>query len=477
MRTFALIFSFFILHFSFSQEHEKKVAEMLAKNELKEVIAYMDANDLSTKDGFRFDYWESKARLDNRKDISDLQEKALKNAPDNSETTMLKYSFLYHKFHNMDASADEEMIKTGMDLEKKIEAYGKKDPFYARLNILFAEYLMELGYYLEASKRAKLALKADSKLRNANLLYGYAMILAEGGDKSVKYIEKEVKLHPNNPDAFWVMGDLTEYSKGICDETCLGYKAMASEASPQEMEYFVYYLTALGDAGMYDLVVENIESVGSKYDEKTMAYMKAEAYLFMDQYQDSKALCEKHLKKFPKDDRMLYLLSQNLIYLDQIDEGLKVALEMNSLAPDDPMYKFALAEIYYYQEEDELALQICEKEIKDSSDYAMFYLLASDIYFESDDIDKGVELFQEAGQRTGFWSDVLDFQIVTYLDAVVDEMPKEIFNKTLKAIEEAYEDENKQCILDYYHYKKNDPDNLSKITVKCKEYIENGAMN
>lgn len=477
MKVLLHLFFFMLILPVFSQNHSAKINDYLEYNKFKELINYCEENELTKTDGYRYEYWAARLALNYGTDASDLKEEALKDAPDNSETEMIKYSFEYHYLHNLDYDPDEKMKKTGMELEKYIDAVNKKDPFYAKLNVLFCAYLMEMGYYSEAAKRAKIALKTNPKEKNANLIYGYSIILANSDQKGVDYIEKELKIHPNNADAYWILGDIVEFTKGFCNENCLKYKGLAAEKSPQELEYFVYFITALSDEGLYEAVINNINEYIGEYDHPIVHYLLADAYSSMEDYENSNRICDQLLKKDPNDDKVLYVKTTNMIMTDQLDKALQLALKLNTIDPNEPVYKYVLAEIYYYQDETGMAVDLCEKEIKDSSEYAMFYLLVSDIAFEEGEDVKGIKYFQMASDQEDFWDELLDYQIVQYLESVFDDMPKNTFNETVKAIEQGYYGENKQCLVDYYHYKKNDPQQLDKmISKKCKDFVESGAQ-
>lgn len=183
MRVSVIIFSLIIFHFSFTQDHEKKVNELLFENRLKEAIEYIEENNLQEKDGFRYNYWDFKRRLDYSDHPDEMKKQALSGAAENSESSMIEYMFIYHHFNNKEDESIDGMQNAGMELEQHIDALNSKDPFYARLNILFAEYLVDMGYFEEAIKRTKLALKVDPKIRNGNLLKGYALTLKDRGKK------------------------------------------------------------------------------------------------------------------------------------------------------------------------------------------------------------------------------------------------------------------------------------------------------
>jgi uncharacterized protein HemY len=458
--------------FSFSQNEYQKIKDLHLTNQYKKMISEIENLKLQNKPDFRYLYWDAQSKINPAVESKEIVKNIFGADTLNSEYILTKFRIIYNEYD----LEDEEGIEVAQYLEKYINQLEVSDKYIAELNVLFAKYLFELGFYKESVSRSKMALKNDKKVQNGQLMMGYASIML-GKSKGAKMILKELTAHPTNPGVFYVLAEIEYFMNGIYTDQAIGYLENAKALSPEEYKYIAYLMDAYGDAGQYDKVLSLGKENLKKYDINELKFYMADAYFMMDKYQESLKVCESADKTDPTYEAVLAIAEQNYVFLEDYENALKTTLQLQGMAPEEELYKYFEAEIYYYQEEDELALQILEKEIKNGAESSMFSLMAGELYYASDDEGKALEMYSLSMEKEDIWENIYEDQLIEILALTYEDYDKETYLTNLKTIEENFESENIECIINYFTAIKENPENYEdELDEDCVKFVEVGDV-
>jgi tetratricopeptide (TPR) repeat protein len=285
-------------------------------------------------------------------------------------------------------------VKDVAQAYKALETAIKINPYFSQAQFLIGfiviynrEFKTGLKYLEKAytiSEKVFLKIKSDREVEK---------ILDDLINGSIKVIQDQIELNPNNLENLYVMGRILFYVQKF--ESAVNYFRKIIEIKPDNWEVYIYLALSYKELNNYESAINYLKKsilINSYYADSY--WLLGEIYIDLGNYGLALKNLEKAVELEPNNSRYLNSLAKVYLELDRIPQAIRTLQISIDTNPNSKWSYFYLGKALEKEFQFELAIEQYLKSIEIDPNFTEAKISVAKLYSYLNDYNKAIEILE-----------------------------------------------------------------------------------